>query len=181
MVNKLILGKTSEDSEDALNTGSKLDSFHSLTQITNVFLPVTHRKPSQANWHYLEALASINFNSELKEMHMKTILVIEDFLHARHVICRKLQNRGYNTLGASSVREAYDFLSHESNKINLVLSDVDITDRNGFDLLKTIKKNPSLKHIPIAFWAIDSHPSHSFFKEIDRAINTKGSMINLVA
>jgi CheY-like chemotaxis protein len=112
---------------------------------------------------------------------MKTILVVEDFVHARHFICRKLQNRGYNTLGASTVKEAYDVLSHEPNEISMVLSDVDVADHNGLDLLKTIKNNPALKNIPVAFWAIDSNPSHAFFKEIDRAINIKGAMINLVA
>lgn len=129
---------------------------------------------------------------------MKTILVVEDFLHARHIICKKLWSKGYNTLGAASVQEAYDVLSHDAGEINLVLSDVDIPDNTGFDLLRSIKNNPTLKDIPVVLWTNDYATDKislareegvtsfnqksfrdDFFKEIDRAINTKGCMINL--
>jgi CheY-like chemotaxis protein len=112
---------------------------------------------------------------------MKTILVVEDFLHARHAICTKLQRNGYHTRGAASVQEAYNVLTHESNEINLVLSDVDITDAHGFDLLRTIKNNPTLENIPVVFWSNNYRTDKTFFKEINRAINTKGSMINLIS
>jgi len=123
---------------------------------------------------------------------MKTILVVEDFLHIRNLICKKLESKGYHTLGAASVQEAYDALAHKPAEINLVLSDVDIPDITGFDLLRTIKSNPSLEDIPVAFLTTNYRDEktaelvrqkplkdRNFFKEIARAINTKGSMFNL--
>ena len=129
---------------------------------------------------------------------MKTILVVEDIVYARHYICKTLQNHGYNTMGASSAQEAYDVLSHDST-INLVLSDFNIPDCSGFDLLKTIKNNPALEHMPVVFLTSDYHSDKiqfarksgmasfiqkplredNLFAEIDRAIDTKGSIINL--
>lgn len=130
---------------------------------------------------------------------MKTILVVEDFLHARHLICKKLQGKGYNTVDAATVEEAYKMLSRAAAKINLVLSDVDIPDTSGFDLLRKIKNNPTLENIPVVFLTTEYHSGkvkiaqeaglssfiqkpfreEKFFAEIDRAMNMKGAMINL--
>jgi len=88
---------------------------------------------------------------------MKTILVVEDIAYARHFICKTLQNHGYNTMDASSAQEAYEVLSHDSTTINLVLSDFNIPDCNGFDLLRTIKSNPALEDMPVVFLTNDYH------------------------
>ena len=132
---------------------------------------------------------------------MKRILVVEDYSYARHFICKKLQSKGYHTVDAGSVKEAYDVLSKEATEISLVLSDVDMPDNNGFDLLRTIKNNPVLEDIPFVFWTNESDADkirfanetglatfiqkpfreEKFFSEIKRAINIKGSMISLVA
>jgi CheY-like chemotaxis protein len=132
---------------------------------------------------------------------MKTILVVEDYSQTRQFICKKLQSKGYLTVDAASVKEAYKVLSQEANEINLVLSDVDMPDINGFDLLRTIKNNPNLEDIPVVFLTTEYHTDkirfaretglatfipkpfreENFFNAIDRAMNTKGSMINLVA
>src|SRR6478752_1123052 len=129
---------------------------------------------------------------------MKTILVVEDIVYARHYICKTLQNHGYNTMGASSAQEAYDVLSHDST-INLVLSDFNIPDCTGFDLLRTIKNDPALEDMPVVFLTNDYHSDKiqfarktgiasfiqmpfrvdNFFAEIARAFDMKGSIISL--
>ena len=128
---------------------------------------------------------------------MKTILVVEDFSHARRFICNTLESKGYHTVTAKTAQEAYDVLAHD--EVNLVLSEFNIPDCNGFDLLKNLKNNPALKNIPVVFLTTDYHTDKirfaresglasfikkpfregNFFAEIDRAINTKGSLINL--
>ena len=126
---------------------------------------------------------------------MKTILVVEDHSAVRQLLCNALQSKGYQTLGAASFLEAYEMLWYYAGDINLVLSDVDVDDIYGFDLLKTIKSNPSLSAIPIALWTNNNRPvkretkslsqktfkNEKFFKEIDRAMNVKGSMVNVVS
>ena len=128
---------------------------------------------------------------------MKTILVVEDYSHARRFICNTLESKGYHTITATSAQEAYDVLSHD--EVNLVLSEFNIPDASGFDLLKTIKTNPALENIPVVFLTSDYYSDKIrfaresgiaafikkpfreglFFAEIDRAMNTKGSLINL--
>ncbi len=132
---------------------------------------------------------------------MKTILVVEDLALTRQIICDKLERKGYQTLGVGSFQEAYDRLAHDRGKINLVLSDVDIPDSTGFDLLRSIKKNPGMKDLPVVFCTADFHSDKisftretgvasfiqkpfrddMFFKEIERALTIKGSIINVVA
>ena len=128
---------------------------------------------------------------------MKTILVIEDIGHARHFICKRLQSHGYNTLDASSAKEAFDVLSHDSG-INLVLSDFNIPDCAGFDLLRTIKNDPTLEDMPVVFLTNDYHSDKiqfarktgiasfiqkpfredKFFAEIDRVLDANSLIVN---
>lgn len=125
---------------------------------------------------------------------MKTILVVEDHSTVRQLLCKALQSKGYQTLGAASFLEAYEMLWYYATDINLVLSDVDVDDIHGFDLLKTIKSNPSLSAIPVALWTNRNRPaeqsgsghqksfkSEKFFKDIDRAMRVKGSMVNVIS
>lgn len=128
---------------------------------------------------------------------MKTILVVEDYSPVRHLLCKALQSKGYQTLSAASSLEAYDVLWHHAADISLVLSDVGMPDTRGFDLLRTIKSDPSMKAIPIAFWTNESRSDNNvfmnratsftqktfkdetFFNPIDKAIGVRGSMVNL--
>lgn len=128
---------------------------------------------------------------------MKTILVVEDYSNVRHLLCKALQSKGYQTLNAASSLEAYDMLWHHAADISLVLSDVGMTDTRGFDLLRTIKSDPSMEAIPIAFWTNDNRSENNglvqeenpftqkafrdetFFNPIDKAIGVKGCMVNL--
>ncbi len=129
---------------------------------------------------------------------MKTILVVEDFSNIRNSLCTALQSEGYHTLNAASALEAYDLLWHNSAEISLVLNDVDMPGTNGFDLLKTIKSDPAMKSIPIAFWTNEHRSTNpeqpftgfamqkpfrkeGFFRQIDQAISVKGCMVNLQA
>jgi len=124
---------------------------------------------------------------------MKTILVVEDYSNVRQHLCKALQSKGYQTLSAASFLEAYEMLWYYAGDINLVLSDVDLIDIHGFDLLKNIKSDPGLSAIPVALWTNKNRPAKrenisitqrafrnkKFFKEIDHAMSVKGCMINL--
>lgn len=128
---------------------------------------------------------------------MKTILVVEDYSNVRNLLCKALQSKGYQTLSAASSLEAYDMLWHHAANISLVLSDVGMSDTRGFDLLRTIKSDPSMETIPFAFWSNNSRSEsngfapattsftqtifrdETFFNPIDKAIGVKGCMVNL--
>jgi len=120
----------------------------------------------------------------------KTILVVDDFASIRDFVCETLQRRGYETLGASNGTHAYQLLAGTPD-VNLVLTDYNMPDCTGFELLKKIKSNPSMASVPVVFLTTESNPdkmraakeaglsawikkpyrAETFFAQIENAIN----------
>jgi CheY-like chemotaxis protein len=120
----------------------------------------------------------------------KTILVVDDFASIRDFVCETLQRKGYETVGAANGNEAYKVLS-DKPELNLVLTDYNMPDCTGFELLKKIKGNPVVAKIPVVFLTTESNPdkmraakeaglsawikkpyrSETFFAQIENAIN----------
>jgi two-component system chemotaxis response regulator CheY len=120
----------------------------------------------------------------------KTILVVDDYVSIRSFICETLQRKGYNTLGAANGTQAYQMLLEKSNEINLVLSDYNMPECNGFELLKMIRENPSMAKMPVIFlttetdsekindakeaglsaWIRKPYRSEKFFAQIEESI-----------
>ena len=87
----------------------------------------------------------------------KTIIVVDDFASIRDFVCETLQRKGYDTVGASNGNEAYQLLTDKAN-VNLVLTDYNMPDCTGFELLKKIKSNPVVSHVPVIFLTTESSP-----------------------
>jgi CheY-like chemotaxis protein len=87
----------------------------------------------------------------------KKILVVDDFASIRDFVCETLQRKGYDTLGAANGNEAYSLLS-DSTDVNLVLTDYNMPDCTGFELLKKIKANPTVAKVPVVFLTTESNP-----------------------
>jgi two-component system, chemotaxis family, chemotaxis protein CheY len=81
----------------------------------------------------------------------KTILVVDDFTSIRNFVCEMLERKGYRTMGASDGNEAFKVLSTKGSLVDLVLTDYNMPDCSGFDLLKKIKSDPAVAHIPVIF------------------------------
>jgi CheY-like chemotaxis protein len=88
----------------------------------------------------------------------KTILVVDDFASIRDFVCDTLQRKGYQTLGAANGNEAYKVLVEKATEVNLVLTDYNMPDCTGFELLKKIKDNPEVKKVPVVFLTTESNP-----------------------
>jgi len=90
----------------------------------------------------------------------KTILVVDDFASIRQFVCETLERKGYSTLGATNGNEAFDLLSENSETVNLVLTDYNMPDCTGFELLKKIKENenPTVAKVPVIFLTTESNP-----------------------
>lgn len=89
---------------------------------------------------------------------MKTILVVDDFSSIREFVCETLQRKGYRTVGASSGQDALSKLADETLSIDLVLSDYNMPDSTGYELLNKIKKNPAVASVPVVFLTTESDP-----------------------
>jgi CheY-like chemotaxis protein len=88
----------------------------------------------------------------------KTILVVDDFASIRDFVCDTLQRKGYQTLCAANGHDAFKVLIEKPHDVNLVLSDYNMPECTGFELLKKIKENPVVKKIPVVFLTTESNP-----------------------
>jgi two-component system, chemotaxis family, chemotaxis protein CheY len=88
----------------------------------------------------------------------KKILVVEDFASIRNFVCETLQRKGYETIGAANGKEAFETLIASNGSINLVLTDYNMPDQTGYDLLIRIRKNPDTAHVPVIFLTTESSP-----------------------
>ena len=87
----------------------------------------------------------------------KKILVVDDFASIRDFVCETLQRKGYETVGAANGNEAFQLLSDTPN-VNLVLTDYNMPDCTGFELLKKIKSNAAVANVPVVFLTTESNP-----------------------
>ena len=75
-------------------------------------------------------------------------LIVDDFSTMRRIVRGLLKEMGCN-----HVEEAEDgsVALHmlRANKYDFVVSDINMPNMNGFDLLKAIKADESLKHLPV--------------------------------
>ena len=78
----------------------------------------------------------------------KNILIVEDSATTRALIRAVIEDMGYfNTVEAGSGFEALKLLPTQD--FSLVITDVNMPDINGLELIHFIKSNPRYSHIPL--------------------------------
>lgn len=84
----------------------------------------------------------------------KRILVVDDSASIRHVVSIALKGAGYEVLDAEDGQQALTKL--DGQKINLIISDVNMPRMDGIGLLKAIKANPKYKFTPVMMLTTES-------------------------
>jgi len=80
--------------------------------------------------------------------HNMKILTVDDFSTMRRIIRNMLRQLGYsNIVEAEDGVEALSLLQRE--KVDFVISDWNMPNMNGLDLLKAIRADENLKPIPV--------------------------------
>ena len=75
-------------------------------------------------------------------------LIVDDFSTMRRIVRGLLKEMGCNNADeAEDGAVALGML--KANKYDFVVSDINMPNMNGFDLLKAVKAEDSLKHIPV--------------------------------
>ena len=75
-------------------------------------------------------------------------LIVDDFSTMRRIVRGLLKEMGCNNADeAEDGAVALHML--KANKYDFVVSDINMPNMNGFDLLKAVKAEDSLKHIPV--------------------------------
>ena len=88
---------------------------------------------------------------------IRNILIVEDSDLQREISIAQLQQIGFERItGAANGNEALEYL--ENNSIDFILSDWEMPEMNGLELLKKVKENPSLKNIPFLILTVHDDP-----------------------
>ena len=75
-------------------------------------------------------------------------LIVDDFSTMRRIVRGLLKESGYNN--AEEAEDGAVALNMLKNgKFDFVVSDINMPNMNGFELLKAIKADDSLKHLPV--------------------------------
>lgn len=77
----------------------------------------------------------------------KTIMIVEDSLTLRKVVCIALKGAGYDVLEACDGQDAVTKL--DGRKIHLIISDVNMPNMDGISFLKHVKSTANYKFTPV--------------------------------
>ncbi len=96
--------------------------------------------------------AALNMNSQAKDttaesVKQKVILIAEDSVTARILLQNILESAGYEVKLAIDGVEAFTLLKTE--KVDLLLSDVEMPRMTGFELTAKVRETENLKNLPI--------------------------------
>ena len=93
----------------------------------------------------------------MTEAKKKSILVVEDSITARMLLKNIVESGGYQAITAVDGLQAYEILKKE--KIDLVVSDVDMPVMDGFELTSKIRNDKGLSKIPLILVTALESPS----------------------
>jgi two-component system chemotaxis response regulator CheY len=77
----------------------------------------------------------------------KRILIVDDCATTRKLLSYIIRERGYKILGASNGLEALEVMA--TNPIDLVLTDLNMPQMDGFELSKNLRGNETYRDLPI--------------------------------
>jgi len=88
-----------------------------------------------------------------------TILLIEDDPFLSSVLRMKLEKELFKVIRAADGDEALNFLIEQGIKPDLILLDLILPKKNGFEVLETIRQDPLLEKLPVIIISNLGQPS----------------------
>lgn len=85
-----------------------------------------------------------------------TILVVEDHLDSREVLADALEFAGYTVIQAADGPEGEEKALQESP--DLILLDISLPTKSGWDVLQTIQRDPQTQRIPVIALTAHARP-----------------------
>lgn len=88
------------------------------------------------------------------------ILVVDDMLTMRKIVSKTCQNLGFkNIVEAADGALAWEALNSSEQQIGLVISDWNMPNCTGVDLLKRVRGDSRFKHLPFLLVTAESESS----------------------
>lgn len=80
-------------------------------------------------------------------MDNRKVLVADDEVHIVNVVAMKLRNNGFDVITADNGADAYKLCCEE--KPDIIITDYQMPQMTGIELIEKIRLSPDLQHIPI--------------------------------
>jgi two-component system chemotaxis response regulator CheY len=90
-------------------------------------------------------------------MMAKTILVVDDSASLRQIVSIALKGAGYDVIEACDGQDALSKL--KGQKVNLVISDVNMPNMDGITFVREMKKLPEFKFTPVIMLTTEGQES----------------------
>jgi DNA-binding response OmpR family regulator len=95
-------------------------------------------------------------NEPPTEVEPKTILIVEDEVGIKDLICEILANQGYNTISAANGADGIRLFNKHKSKVELLITDIRMPKVNGIELYhQVMKSSPKLPVICLTGYDID--------------------------
>lgn len=136
--------------------------------------PLIHHLPirTQSRSPLIE---SSPISEEADLTHDATILVIDDDPDARTLLERYAQDLGYRVVGVSSGNRGIELA--RSIRPSLITLDLCMPEVNGFDVLRVLREDPELRHIPVVVCSIIGEENRASLvgavEILDKPVNPK--------
>ncbi|WP_051328321.1 hybrid sensor histidine kinase/response regulator [Desulfatirhabdium butyrativorans] len=80
----------------------------------------------------------------------KTVLLVEDSDFFRSHVASILQSAGYRILTAADGQQGWESLQEHGDEISVVVTDIEMPRMNGYELVRTIRRDRRWANLPIA-------------------------------
>jgi len=88
--------------------------------------------------------------SEVKSDPDLQILVVEDLLSPRDIICVFIESLGFKDVhGVGSVKEALKLLENDPKRFNCIVTDIRMPEIGGKEFIEVLRKNKKLEGLPV--------------------------------
>jgi two-component system, chemotaxis family, chemotaxis protein CheY len=102
----------------------------------------------------------------------KRLLIVDDSASLRQVVSMTLKAAGYEVVEACDGKDALAKL--DGQKLNLIISDVNMPNMDGLTFLKEVKKHPAYRFTPIVMLTTETEQGK---RDQARAAGAKGWVV----
>ncbi|MBI5454648.1 MAG: response regulator [Deltaproteobacteria bacterium] len=99
----------------------------------------------------------------------KKILIVDDCETTRKLLSYIIRERGYKIIGASNGIEALEVMA--SNPVDLVVTDLNMPQMDGFELSRSLRGQPEYQELPIIMITTESG-DHDRKMGMEAGVNT---------
>lgn len=107
-----------------------------------------------------EELVDATRSTERRDSTTPLVLVVDDSMSIRRHNSRLIENLGYKVITSNDGAEALELLLSGSLEPDLIVTDVEMPNINGWELLEYLKTDDNLGHIPIFMVTSLNGPEH---------------------